>query len=63
MAVIGEEDKRTTTIQKLFREGRLTSHQCIVYNKNFQANTADEKCGCQRSIRQHSFDGIFWKKT
>jgi hypothetical protein len=59
MAASIEEDKWTTTIQQLFLDGRLTSHQCIVYNKNSRAQTDDEKCGCQRPIRHHSFDGSF----
>jgi len=57
-ASIGE-DKWTITIQKLFEADRLTSHQCILYHKGYQAHTEDEKCGCQRPIRHHSFDGTF----
>jgi hypothetical protein len=52
-----EEDVWTTTIQQLFIDKRLTSHQCAVYNKDSVATTNDEKCGCQRPIRHHSFDG------
>jgi len=59
MAASIEEDKWTTTIKKLFKAGRLTSHQCILYNKEHEAKTVDEKCGCQRPIRHHSFDGTF----
>src|SRR5579871_3084339 len=57
MATNNEKDNWTTTIQKLFAEGRLTSHQCIIYNKDSDAKTIDERCGCQRPIRHHSFDG------
>lgn len=59
MAVSIEEDKWTTKIQQLFNEGRLTSHQCILYNKKHQVQQDGEKCGCQRPVRHHSFDGTF----
>jgi hypothetical protein len=62
MAVVVEEDKWTTAIRQLSKEGRLASHQCKVYNKDSQARTPDEKCGCQRSIRHHSFDGTPLKR-
>ncbi|CAF0820629.1 unnamed protein product [Adineta steineri] len=52
-----EEDKWTTKIENLFQAGRLTSHQCTVYNKDFNSKTNHERCGCQRPIRHHSFDG------
>jgi hypothetical protein len=52
------EDKWTTTIRQLFEDGKLTSHQCIVYNQDSETKSNDEKCGCQRHIRHHSFDGI-----
>jgi hypothetical protein len=57
MTSAGTEDKWTKTIQQFFEAGKLTSHQCIVYNKNSYAKTNEEKCGCQRPIRHHSFDG------
>jgi hypothetical protein len=57
MTSAGTEDKWTKTIQQFFEAGKLTSHQCIVYNKNSYAETNEEKCGCQRPIRHHSFDG------
>ena len=52
------DDKWTTTIQQFSAEGKLTSHQCIVYNKRSDAKTNDERCGCQRLVRHHSFDGM-----
>lgn len=60
MANGNKESQWTKTIQQLIAERRLTSHQCILYNKTYQqqANN-DEECGCQRPIRQHSFDEIF----
>jgi len=59
MAVSIKEDKWTTKIQQLFNDGKLTSHRCILYNKKDQIQQDDEKCGCQRPIRHHSFDGTF----
>jgi len=52
-----ENDRWTTKIEELFNAGKLTSHQCVVYNKDPQTAESDAKCGCQRLIRQHSFDG------
>ncbi len=60
MATNHEKDKWTETIERLFAAGRLTSHQCIVYTKNSSVETVDEKCGCQRPVRHHSFDGAFF---
>ncbi len=57
MADTGEHDSWRVTIEKLFGEGKLRSHQCIVYNKDSQSTATSEKCGCQRLVRQHSFDG------
>ncbi|UJR23620.1 hypothetical protein I4U23_026606 [Adineta vaga] len=51
------EDKWVTMIEDLFKAGRLTSHQCIVYNKDSYIKANTERCGCQRPIRHHSFDG------
>lgn len=51
------EDPWTVAIQKLVDQKRLTSHQCIVYNKETRHTTNSEKCGCQRPIRHHSFTG------
>lgn len=51
------EDRWTATVKKLFEQKRLTSHQCTVYNKDVQSTTGNEKCGCQRLIRHHSFIG------
>jgi hypothetical protein len=59
MATSSKTDKWTTTIQQLFTDGRLTSHQCILYSKKHQVQSENEKCGCQRPIRHHSFDGTF----
>ncbi len=59
MTTDSKTDKWTTTIQQLFTDGRLTSHQCMVYKKNSRLETNDEKCGCQRPVRHHSFDGTF----
>lgn len=56
---MNKNDKWTTTIHRLYAEGRLTSHQCIVYNKKCQVQKNEEKCGCQRPIRHHSFDGTY----
>ncbi|CAF4362659.1 unnamed protein product, partial [Rotaria sp. Silwood2] len=44
-------------IEMLFAEGRLKSHQCKVYSRHSHSTTIDEKCGCQRLVRHHSFDG------
>jgi len=52
-----ESDRWRNTIEKLFGEGKLRSQQCIVYNKDAQSMTTDEKCGCQRFVRHHSYDG------
>jgi hypothetical protein len=57
MAVSTKKDLWQDMIGQLFNEGKLTSHQCIVYNKDSQSITSNEKCGCQRLIRHHSFDG------
>jgi len=57
MATNREKDKWTETIERLFTTGRLTSHQCIVHTKNSTVERNDKKCGCQRSVRHHSFDG------
>ncbi len=56
-----DRDKWTETIERLFNAGRLTSHQCIVYTKDSPVEVASEKCGCQRSVRHHSFDGTFFE--
>jgi hypothetical protein len=45
------------TIEELHREGKLKSHQCIVYSKRSRPTTTYEKCGCQRLVRLHSYDG------
>ena len=55
MADTTREDRWTATIQKLVEENRLTSHQCIVYNKETKHTATNEKCGCQRPVRHHSF--------
>lgn len=52
-----DHDKWKDTIKKLFDEGKLRSHQCIVYNKDSQSTATYEKCGCQRYVRHHSFEG------
>ena len=53
-----EEDKWTKAIQNLFANGRLSSHQCVLYSRNSQEDSEDNgMCGCQRPIRNHSFDG------
>jgi hypothetical protein len=57
MTSISAQDTWTKTIQQFFTDGKLTSHQCIVYNKGSYGETNEEKCGCQRPIRHHSFDG------
>jgi hypothetical protein len=57
MAVDINKDEWTKKIQHLSSEQKLTSHQCIVYNKEHPAQQDDEKCGCQRPVRDHSFDG------
>ncbi|CAF4161369.1 unnamed protein product [Rotaria magnacalcarata] len=43
--------------RELFAEGKLKSHQCKVYSNNSKSTTIDQKCGFQRFIRHHSFDG------
>jgi hypothetical protein len=54
-----KKDKWTATIKDLHDIGKIRSHQCKLYNKTHKISTGDEKCGCQRPIRQHSFDGTF----
>lgn len=54
-----EEDEWMKKIEELFAAGRLTSHQCTLYSRNFQKDDNDDEiCGCQRPIRHHSFDGL-----
>ncbi|CAF4207383.1 unnamed protein product [Rotaria magnacalcarata] len=57
MAENKNEDKWVKAVEELFCDGKLKSHQCKVYNKDRQSNNTDEKCGCQRLVRHHSFDG------
>ncbi|CAM4831903.1 unnamed protein product [Rotaria magnacalcarata] len=57
MAENKNEDKWAKAVEELFCDGKLKSHQCKVYNKDRQSNNTDEKCGCQRLVRHHSFDG------
>lgn len=45
------------TINELVRKQQLRSHQCIVYNKHSHSAIVNNRCGCQRQIRYHSFDG------
>ena len=52
------KDEWTEKIEELFAAHRLTSHQCRIYGKNSRPEKANEICGCQRSIRHHSFDGV-----
>jgi hypothetical protein len=52
-----ENDRWTTKIEELFNAQKLTSHQCVVYNKDSQPAASNATCGCQRRIRDHSFDG------
>ncbi|CAF1414384.1 unnamed protein product [Rotaria magnacalcarata] len=52
-----EQDRWSEKIEELFAEGKLKSHQCKVYSNNSKSTTIDQKCGFQRFIRHHSFDG------